>query len=110
MLNYLVAGAAGFTGAGAVLASAVFPLQHDLLSCEHVFPVASFLQHAFSSFFFLSSPFLSSPHTVVTEVFENKVRDDAEVAPTIPVKATSKNNFFHECMVFKVNTEFLNAH
>ena len=66
----------------------------SVFSPEQAFAFASFLQHAFSSFFFLSSPFLSSPFTDMILSLEEVTNEVADVAPTIPVNAYNKNNFF----------------
>src|ERR1043165_9211020 len=55
----------------------------SVFSPEHAFPSCAPLQQDLLSFFFLSSPFLSSPLTVTTVAFV-ATKVVAEAAPTIP--------------------------
>lgn len=90
-----------------VLVEVVLLLQHDFLvpsadfSPEHDLALLALasadfdLQQALSlSHFFFFLSFFSSPLLIVITVFPAKATEDADAAPTIPVNAKRKNNFF----------------
>ena len=62
---------------------------------------------ACSSFFFLSSPLIGSPLTATTAAGVEVTKVVADAAPTIPVNAINKNNFFMWFMVLMVVSFYL---